>query len=293
MRVDNFRDTIQLFRSNTLDFVTLGYYRTTIGAAIGLPLTYLSNTKDELLKNEPPAGFNTRFGCFFKLNDIKEKSGQERLESFLDNLILSKEAKSFAFSKSLTESYNVVRDNYDLVFDVIVFVLSFWFVYARNRMSRNSLKQRKRMYIGVALIALTVTFFSKFFIYKSYDRLIDEEACGLGLDCCEGSLEYYDKLINQNKILRDVIPDGHEIIDEDGNYLKCAIQIPFTNFFIRIIYMGEKLTERRKHCKDILLETVIRLSKEAEAKTHNPESKNNQRSNIFEYFKSIFSKSSK
>lgn len=44
----------------------------------------------------------------------------------------------------------------------------------------------------------------------------DKNACAMGLDCSEGSLEFYEKLINRNKILRDNLVDGSRYFDKEG-----------------------------------------------------------------------------
>lgn len=94
-------------------------------------------------------------------------------------------------------------------------------------------------------------------------------ACRLGLDCSEGSIEYYDKLIERNKILRKVLVDGEKLVDANGNYLARTLKIPFTHYYFYIPYNGMKLTSRRELCKNELAKIVIELTMLAEKKALN------------------------
>jgi hypothetical protein len=63
-------------------------------------------------------------------------------------------------------------------------------------------------------IFVTITFRRVFLKLK--DAIHDGEACESGLDACQGSIEYYDKAIKRNQILRQIIEDGSTIIDSEG-----------------------------------------------------------------------------
>lgn len=81
----------------------------------------------------------------------------------------------------------------------------------------------------------------------------------MGLDCAEGSLEYYDKMLERNKILRKVLPNGEKLIDAEGNHLSKAVQVPLTNYYLYFPNYGMKLTERKKLCENELSKMVINL----------------------------------
>jgi hypothetical protein len=84
----------------------------------------------------------------------------------------------------------------------------------------------------------------------------------MGLDCAEGSIEYYDNVIQRNKLIREVIREGHSLIDPEGNFLKQVIRIPFTDRFFYINSYGLKLTERKENCKKELHNMIYKLLKE-------------------------------
>ena len=121
-----------------------------------------------------------------------------------------------------------------------------------------------------SLFALSASIFSRMLLESVLEKRIDVETCNFGLDCCEGAAEYYEKMLNRNKILRSVIQDGTYLIDEDGNFTKKPLNIPFTDITLYRNHFGMKLTERKQLCKKELVNMVIKLSKEAENKEKEP-----------------------
>lgn len=73
------------------------------------------------------------------------------------------------------------------------------------------------MYLGVVFIGLCVSVLTKVLFYPFLEKFEDKKACQMGLDCAEGALEFFEKNINRNKVLREVIEDGHRYFDKDGD----------------------------------------------------------------------------
>ena len=72
------------------------------------------------------------------------------------------------------------------------------------------------MYIGSIILGICTVVIARFFLYNFIQKLEDKESCSMGLDCSEGSIEFYEKLINRNKILRDTLVDGASYFDKEG-----------------------------------------------------------------------------
>lgn len=72
------------------------------------------------------------------------------------------------------------------------------------------------MYIGAIILGLCTAILYRLYLYSFLQIIEDKNACAMGLDCSEGSLEFYEKLINRNKILRDNIVDGTRYFDKEG-----------------------------------------------------------------------------
>lgn len=117
------------------------------------------------------------------------------------------------------------------------------------------------MYFRAILVSIGLAVVCRFLIYKFLDYLVDKKACQMGLDCSEGSQEFYEKQLIRNKFLRNIIPNGSEFIDKDGNYLKQTLYVPFTDFYFRINYIGMKLTDRKENCKKELTNFIVKLEK--------------------------------
>ena len=250
----------EFFRSRTLDFVSFGSNFTKQGAIIGLPSNYFAKTKEELLKDVPLNGFDTLFGQSIDLNQVNAKN-----EELIDNFLLSDDAKLFGLARAVAQTDRFIITNSDLFVDFATFAIGYIYCFSRNREYKMHLSRRKKMYLGAILAGVTVSLLSKFLIYKYVDQLDDKNACRLGLDCCQGSQEFYQKLIKRNQILRELIPDGSKYIDKDGNYLKQLIHIPFTDRYFFINFMGEKLTKRQEICKAEFNKMLITLNQEKES----------------------------
>ena len=257
--------TVEFFRTNTLDFLGYGFNSTRQGAEIGLPVSYFVNSKEQLLNYLPSQVFNTQFGSKLNLNE-KNGMDDQLKEILIDSLILSEDAKLFGLAKAVQETNHLMKSNLDLFLDSICMMSCYMYCYARNRKLKLHLNQRKAMYFKSILVFVSLAVAGRFLIYKFLDYNIDRKSCQMGLDCSEGSQEFYDKLILRNKILRNVLPNGHQLIDQDGNYLKQTFYIPFTDFYFYINFIGLKLTDRKEICKKELNDYISKFEKDANKK---------------------------
>ena len=183
---------------------------------------------------------------------------------FLDTLLLSEEAKLFGLARAVQETSHFIKSNLDLFIDIVCMMSCYIYCYSKNRQFKMQLFQRRKMYAGAIVVFTTIAIASRFFLYIFLDYIVDKKACQMGLDCSEGSQEFYEKLIVRNKFLRNLIYDGQKFIDQDGNYLKQTIYVPFTDYYFHINYIGLKLTDRKENCKNELNKLIEKL--EADSK---------------------------
>lgn len=106
---------IDFFRSNTLDFVSFSFNGTRQGAQIGIPTTYLSKSREELLRNEPLNGFNIFLGQSVDLKTLRTRlNTEEAFMKFIDTCLLSEEAKLFGFARAISKTDNFLLSNLDV-----------------------------------------------------------------------------------------------------------------------------------------------------------------------------------
>lgn len=254
----------EFFRSNTLDFISFGFSKFKQGSHIGLPPSYFANSKSDLTKLIPTCGFEYFIGKNIPIDDINKKMTYENREKLFDSMILSKDAKLFGLAREVVVTENFIHSTLDRIVELISMSLAYIYSYAKTRAYKMQFFQRRRIYFFSGLSALIVIFVSKFFINKSIQRIIDFQACQMGLDCCIGSVEFYEKNLERNKLLREVINDGHKLIDSNGNILKQPVYLPLTNYYFYINYMGIKLTDRKEFCKNQLDEMLKKLDQKME-----------------------------
>jgi hypothetical protein len=249
-------ENIKFFRSRSLDFVSFGFNSLRQGCQIGLPVSYFAKDQTDLKDLLPFDGFVNIFNQRITDEKIKEKLGNQAFEEFQSLLLLSNEAKQFGLAQAVAKTERTLKSYLDILVDVVCIMVGYSYCYIKNQIQKPSYKQRQMMYLGAFMMAVVVDVSSRWLIRSYLDRIDDTLACSRGLDCCEGSLEYYDKLIARNKMMRLFIDDGRRLIDEEGNYLKKAITVPLVNKTFYINYFGKKLTDRRAYCKAQLIESI-------------------------------------
>ena len=258
---DNY-DALKMFRSNTLDFVSLGFINLRDGARIGLPTSYLCKDKKEIAEMLPESIEHFQ-GITINKRQIQEKLSQtNELDAFYDSLNLSDDAKSFAFSLALAKSSGPMFASLDIVADLLCGVAAFTYGYIRSRTLQLNTVGRRLLYTRTFISATALAILSRYLLYPILEKDEDKRACKLGLDCCEGSIEYFNKLAERNRLLRKVIEDGDKLIDPEGNYIRQPVYLPHTSLKFYMNYFGVKLSERRKLCEQHLNDMVKKMSQE-------------------------------
>ena len=120
-------------------------------------------------------------------------------------------------------------------------------------------------------MVLASSLVGRIFAKRFNDEKDERQACSFGLDCCEGSVEYYEKMLNRNKILRKVLENGENLIDEQGNVLKQSVRIPFTEYKFFIKNFSLSITERKMICANELKGMIQKLENHDISKTKKEE----------------------
>lgn len=258
-RLSEAERSFEYFRSNTIDFVSFGFNKLKQGSHIGLPPSYFAKSISDLPKLTPNGGFQYVVGQNVLSNDLNQNLSEEIVQKFYESLVLSDDAKLFGLAREIAKTDNFMLSSLDRLIELICLCGAYIYSYAKTRAYKMQYLQRRRVFVLSGLFALTVILSSKFFIAKVFESIIDFQACQMGLDCCMGSVEFYEKMIQRNKVLREILINGHKLIDSNGNFLKQPVYLPLTDYYFYTNFMGLKLTDRKETCKRYLDEMIIKL----------------------------------
>ncbi|CAM4775199.1 unnamed protein product [Rotaria magnacalcarata] len=65
-------------------------------------------------------------------------------------------------------------------------------------------------------------------INMQVSRIRDSTTTSYGLDILEGGIEYLEKQLERNRILRELLPNGKDLFDQDGERRKTRVTIPYS-----------------------------------------------------------------
>lgn len=227
------------------------------GAKAFLPVSHFAHTKEDLVKWSPPTGFGHLFTQRVPTSLILNN---DRISS---SVLLNEEARRFGLARSLASAdRSLALLLLNQIVDLFAISAAFVASYTLPRTYKLQYYSRRRVYVFSWLSALIAVSLPRLFALdrRIAERSDDLKACNMGLDCCEGSISFYDSLLERNKALREALPNGKELIDEEGNLLKEEILIPVVNYRLLVNYRGLKLTERRDACRQELMRVVAKMS---------------------------------
>lgn len=271
-RLSEIERSFEYFRSNTIDFISFGFNKLKQGSHIGLPPSYFAKSISDLPKLTPINGFHHVLGQNILPDDFNQKFSPEIVQKFYESLLLSNDAKLFGLAREVAKTDNFMLSSLDLLIELICLSGAYMYSYAKTRAYKMQYLQRRRVYVLSGLLAFTIILASKLFISKALQNTIDFQACQMGLDCCMGSVEFYEKMIERNKILRDILINGHKLIDSSGNFIKQPVYLPLTDHYFYTKFVGSKLTDRKENCRKYLDEMI----KDLDTKIENNDSKTEQ-----------------
>jgi len=247
--------------------LSFGFNQLRQGAQIGLPVSYFAKDLGELDELSPPGGFRHFLDQpVLTYAQIKEKLGEQKLKEFKESLLLTRDGRLFGLTRALVETDDFLMSCAENLLEMFALMAIYTYTYMHSRSRRLQLAQRKRLYFLMASLFVFVSGAGRFFISRLRESSFDFQACNLGLDCCEGSLDYFDKLLQRNKILREVLTNGHQLFNEQGNFRKSLIKLPFIDYYIYTNYLLRSLTDRREQCKKHLVKMIVNKLKSNEEK---------------------------
>lgn len=135
------------------------------------------------------------------------------------SLCLSEEAKKFAIAKAV-----LMGDNYFHFFHAVFPPFFSWgcFAFTELIFSYKKLHLRSGLftlstYILSGILFGAVYLFCDNVLYLQYDKVTFEDALKISHSYILGGIEYTEKVVERNKILRNILKNGNRYYDEDGD----------------------------------------------------------------------------
>jgi hypothetical protein len=256
----------EFFYTDNLDYTGVGCTKTASltpqPAYCGVPITFSAKTAQDL-KCLLPNGVN------FLSSQIDWNQMHKSNQNFEDVLLWSPSAKAFAVARELASLERLTIAYHSLV-DTAVIAIAFFSVYWNNRKKKPKyiFNSKTLTYSSAALSAVAAIILLRIYDKSLEEKYKDNKACDLGLDMCEGAIDYYQRMKERNLAFRQILPDGKDLIDEYGNLKYFVFKVPFINKCVRIKSINEKLDSRKEFCKLKLISTIANFAnKSNETKT--------------------------
>lgn len=241
---------VRWFWSNTSEPTIRGSTATRQGSLVGVPYRFSYQTIDDI---DP--------GKVTLLGEKEVDWKSDDAEKLLNSLVLTDSAKKYALAREL----HFLNSNYvhvNALAGIIFGYTGLWCVYKTNRSNmlhydKTKLGFRVGMYliIGYSMVLLYREFL------RSYNKTLhlrsDMHAVTMGKDYALGGIEYYDKLIKQNKALRRLGgKDAEQRFTEKGDEKKGYFNydIPVTSHLKNVMIHSRRLyaTEEDNTLKEIV-----------------------------------------
>ena len=102
-------------------------------------------------------------------------------------------------------------------------------------------------------------------------RIRDSSSTSYGLDFLEGGIEFLEKQLERNRILRELLPTGKDFFDPDGERRKTYVPIPNTDgLAIPLHHWSPLLGYRLKRLKNTMAKFMDASEAEARQKIFKP-----------------------
>lgn len=204
------KDTVHFFPVPLLDPFFAGSTVASHGVIIGLPVTFSYVRKEDvqtrslLLRGSREPAWETREG-----------------EALKKALVLSDRAQRFAIARDLywASTHYIQIQTAALSFAVVNCYFMGRLVNDRFQLlGRVPRSLRLGLYGAIAALNATVYLCFKDATSQFWDRKADEKAAALGRDYVEGGIEFYEKALQRNQALRELLGDeGRRYYTSKGN----------------------------------------------------------------------------
>ncbi|XP_025195431.1 transmembrane protein 177-like [Melanaphis sacchari] len=226
------------FTAKGINPINVGCLNTRMGSYIGIPSIYNLNSADDVsILNA--ADLNLQKQHIKLLNDNSE-FGQQ----FVKSLILSEPAKKYSIAREV-----MLTDNQRILIKSILPSVVLMPIYAFGnfiyyRLPPNPVRVRTLALFLVSNIGVIVWVLIRTATENFYQKKADEKLCDISEEYIKGGIEYYEKLIQRNLALRNILPNGENIYSKEGDHIKLISELSE----LPLTYRKKYLENRLKNC---------------------------------------------
>lgn len=188
------------------------------------------------------------------------------IQKLIDTFYLSDEAKKYIIADQLETACSpwhmtpwlIVAGSFFLPFSL----------YTRLRMKFPTRFQRFLFFHFLLLNGLLCFYLSPFIarlVNMQISRMRDLSTISYGLDLLDGGIEFLEKQLERNRILRELLPNGKDLFDPDGERTTTRVEIPYTGGLSFSLYHWNPLITYRVKRLRAKMENMLTVP-EAEAK---------------------------
>ncbi|CAF1253722.1 unnamed protein product [Rotaria sordida] len=188
------------------------------------------------------------------------------VQKLIETFILSNEAKKYI----IADQFETGLGLWHMIAWCVVgtsFFLPFT-LYTRLRLQFRTRFKRFLFFHFLLLNGLLCFYFSPFIgrlINMQVSRIRDSSTISYGLDLLEGGIEYLEKQLERNRILRELLPNGKDLFDQDGERRKTRVRIPNSGGLSFLLYHWSPLISYRLKRLKAKMDILMNAS-EAEAR---------------------------
>ncbi|CAF1045889.1 unnamed protein product [Rotaria sp. Silwood1] len=188
------------------------------------------------------------------------------VQKLIETFFLSDEAKKYI----IADQFEIALGPWHMLAWCCVggsFFLPFT-LYTRLRLQFQTRFKRFLFFHFLLLNGLLCFYLSPFvgrLINMQVSRIRDSVTTSYGLDLLEGGIEYLQKQLERNRVLRELLPNGKDLFDQDGERRKTRVRIPNSGELSFSLYHWSPLITYRLKRLRAKLDTLMNVP-EAEAR---------------------------
>lgn len=161
----------------------------------------------------------------------------------MESLIFSEPAQKFSIAREL-----ILTDNFRILIKSMSFSLTLMPMYVLGHtvlsaLPANPFKIRILAFILLCNVGVFIFLLARNFIENFYQNIADDSVSDISIEYIHGGIEYYEKLIQRNLALRNIIPGGEKMYTERGDevgFVPVLSELPLS-------YRKKKLEQKLKN----------------------------------------------
>lgn len=177
------------------------------------------------------------------------KENSESSQKFMDSLNLSEPAKKYSIARELILTDNLRIFIKSISWSIISIPMYILGNTILNLLPANQIKVKGLTLFLLCNLGVFICLLLRTVIENFYQSEADKKLCDVDEEYIHGGIEYYEKLIQRNLALRDILPNGDQVYSEKGNKLALISVLSELPLTYRKAYLEKKLKNENNENK--------------------------------------------